>query len=235
MRLSSKLRTHHGCIKLKSWSSGFWHILPWGWRQHGPPKRLYIAITLYGVITRKTSTWTSSPCKPQISLNVRWISYYIVFSSCYSCLGTFFLSRRNTLFVLPFLRWLSLLSSSPGLSTVTALGIRMWLHSFYMSFRSVLPSSVYYLLCHVSNNKLGHKNLICDPWVPLTAGLAQWYSVGARAGWAGVRVPTGSGNSSHHHRVQSGSGAHLAFYTIGRVLSLWGKAAGSWRWPFTSI
>jgi hypothetical protein len=40
----------------------------------------------------------------------------------------------------------------------------------------------------------------------LSSPLAQWYSAGLRAG-SGVRVPTGSGNLSRHHRVQTCSGA----------------------------
>jgi hypothetical protein len=36
-----------------------------------------------------------------------------------------------------------------------------------------------------------------------------------RAGWSGVQVPTGARNFSPHHRVQTGSGAHLASCTRG--------------------
>jgi hypothetical protein len=46
-------------------------------------------------------------------------------------------------------------------------------------------------------------------------GIAEWYGAGLRAAWSGVRVPTGSGNFSLHHRVQTGSGAHPAFYPMG--------------------
>jgi hypothetical protein len=43
-------------------------------------------------------------------------------------------------------------------------------------------------------------------------------------------------NFSLHHRVQNGSGAHPASYTMGtRVSFPGGKAAGSWSWPLTSI
>jgi hypothetical protein len=41
-----------------------------------------------------------------------------------------------------------------------------------------------------------------------------WYSAGLRAGWSGVRVPAGAGNFSLHHLVQTGSGAHPAFYQM---------------------
>jgi hypothetical protein len=37
---------------------------------------------------------------------------------------------------------------------------------------------------------------------------------GLRAGWSGVRVPTGTGNFSLHHRVQAGSRAHPASYPM---------------------
>jgi hypothetical protein len=43
-----------------------------------------------------------------------------------------------------------------------------------------------------------------------------------------VRVPSGAGNFSLHHRVQTGSGAHPAFYPMGTTGSFpGGKAAGS--------
>jgi len=32
---------------------------PWRRRQHGPPKRWYLTTMLYGVATRKTSTWSA--------------------------------------------------------------------------------------------------------------------------------------------------------------------------------
>jgi hypothetical protein len=68
------------------------------------------------------------------------------------------------------------------------------------------------------------------------AGIAQCYSAGLRAGWSGVRVPVGAGNFSLHHRVQTGSGAHLASYPMGTRGSFLGfKVAGVWSWPFASI
>jgi hypothetical protein len=36
------------------------------------------------------------------------------------------------------------------------------------------------------------------------AGIAQWYGAELRAGWWRVRIPAVSGNSSVHHRVQTG-------------------------------
>jgi hypothetical protein len=47
------------------------------------------------------------------------------------------------------------------------------------------------------------------------AGIAQRYSAGLRAGWSGDRVAVGTGNFSFHHRVQTGSGAHSASYSMG--------------------
>jgi hypothetical protein len=67
------------------------------------------------------------------------------------------------------------------------------------------------------------------------AGIAQWYSTGLWAGWSGVWIPAGAGNFALHHRVQTGSGAHPASYPMGTRGSFpGGKAAGAWRWPFTS-
>jgi hypothetical protein len=51
--------------------------------------------------------------------------------------------------------------------------------------------------------------------VLIGAGIGQWYSVGLRAGWSVFRVPAGSGNFSLHRRVQTGSGAHPASYSVG--------------------
>jgi hypothetical protein len=51
-----------------------------------------------------------------------------------------------------------------------------------------------------------------------------------------VQFPAGAGNFSLHHRVQNGSGAHPATYSMGTGGSLpGGKAAGAWSWPLTSI
>jgi hypothetical protein len=51
---------------------------------------------------------------------------------------------------------------------------------------------------------------------PAVSGrLSNRYSAGLRARWAGVRVPAGAGNFSFHHRVQPGSGAHIASYPMG--------------------
>jgi len=48
-------------------------------------------------------------------------------------------------------------------------------------------------------------------------------------GWTtGVRFPAGAGNLSPRHRVQSGSGTHLASFSGS-------KAVGAQSWPVTSI
>jgi len=56
-------------------------------------------------------------------------------------------------------------------------------------------------------------------------------------GWTiGFRIPAGVGNFPPHHRVQTGSGAHVASYQTGTGGSFLGdKAARTWSWPFTSI
>jgi hypothetical protein len=59
------------------------------------------------------------------------------------------------------------------------------------------------------------------------ARITQWYSSGLRTGWSGVRVPTGTGNFSLHHRVQTGSVSHPASYPMGtEALSLGVKRPG---------
>jgi hypothetical protein len=64
--------------------------------------------------------------------------------------------------------------------------------------------------------------------IALGYGLDDW---GSR-----VRFPAGAGNFSLHHRVQNGSGAHPASYSVGTMGSFPGsKAAGAWSWPVTSI
>jgi hypothetical protein len=56
-----------------------------------------------------------------------------------------------------------------------------------------------------------HLNII----LPSTgAGIARWYSAGIRAGWSRVQVPAWAGNFSLHHRVQTSSGAHSAYYPM---------------------
>jgi hypothetical protein len=65
---------------------------------------------------------------------------------------------------------------------------------------------------------------------------AQWYSVGLRTGWSGVRVAGGAGNFSLHRSVQTGSGAHPASYSMGiRGSFPGGKVIEAWSWPLTSI
>jgi hypothetical protein len=51
-----------------------------------------------------------------------------------------------------------------------------------------------------------------------------------------VRFPAEAVNFSLHHRVQNGSGAHLAPYPMGTGGCFpGGKAPGAWSWRFTSI
>jgi hypothetical protein len=50
------------------------------------------------------------------------------------------------------------------------------------------------------------------------------------------RFPAGAVKFSHRHRVQYGSRAHPAFYSMGTRGSFpEGKAVRAWRWPLTSI
>jgi hypothetical protein len=68
-----------------------------------------------------------------------------------------------------------------------------------------------------------------------SVGIALGYGLDDRG--SRVRFPGGGGgNFSLHHRVQNGSAAHPASYPMGtRGSSPWGKAAGTWSWPLTSI
>jgi hypothetical protein len=58
----------------------------------------------------------------------------------------------------------------------------------------------------------------------ISVGIVLGYGLDDRG--SGVRFPTGAGKFSPHHRVQNGSGAHPASYTIDtRGSFTWGKAA----------
>jgi hypothetical protein len=59
------------------------------------------------------------------------------------------------------------------------------------------------------------------------AEIAQWYSAALRIGRSETGVPAGFGNFSLNYRVQTGSGAHSASYSMGiRTSFSGGKAAG---------
>jgi hypothetical protein len=59
-----------------------------------------------------------------------------------------------------------------------------------------------------------------------SVGIALGYGMNDRG--SRVQFPAGAGNFSLHHRVQNGSGAHPASYTMGtRVSYRGGKAAGA--------
>jgi hypothetical protein len=59
-----------------------------------------------------------------------------------------------------------------------------------------------------------------------SVGIALGYRLDDRG--SNVRFPAGAGNFSLHHRIQNGSGAHPASYSMGtRGYFLGGKAAGA--------
>jgi hypothetical protein len=67
-----------------------------------------------------------------------------------------------------------------------------------------------------------------------SVGIALVYGLDDRR--SRVRFPAGAGNFSLHHRDQTGSGAHPASYPMGTGgFFPWGKAAGAWSWPLTTI
>jgi hypothetical protein len=89
-------------------------------------------------------------------------------------------------------------------------------------------------ICKLSNqrtNQIFHRIIR-----RIGAGIDQWYSAGLRAGWSGVRVSVGAGNSSPYHGVQTVFGAHPASYPMGNRGSFSvSKAAGAWSWPLNFI
>jgi hypothetical protein len=60
-----------------------------------------------------------------------------------------------------------------------------------------------------------------------SVGIALGYGLDGRG--SRVRFPAGAGNTSLHHRIQNGSGAHPASYQTGTSGSFpGGKAVGAW-------
>jgi hypothetical protein len=69
-----------------------------------------------------------------------------------------------------------------------------------------------------------------------SVGIALGYGLDDRG--SRVRFPAGAGNFFLHHRVQNGSGAPPASYSLGTGGGgsfPGGKVAGAWSWPLTSI
>jgi hypothetical protein len=93
-------------------------------------------------------------------------------------------------------------------------------------------------LSNKSRSSIGHLESLflvsyCNVMMSLDSSV---YSAGLRARLSGVRVPTGAGNFSLHHRFQTYFGAHPASCTMDTRGSFPGdKAAGAWSWPLTSI
>jgi len=66
----------------------------------------------------------------------------------------------------------------------------------------------------------------------INVGIALGYGLDDWGSW--VLLPAGAANSSLHHRIQNGSGAHPdPMGTRGTFPGA--KAAGAWSWPLTSI
>jgi hypothetical protein len=87
-------------------------------------------------------------------------------------------------------------------------------------FNCGIKTGQYFILCKIIF-------LLNFSTLYLWAGIAQWYNARLRAGWSGVRVPTGGGNSSLHH--------HPASYSRGTRGSFpGGKATEAWNWPLIS-
>jgi hypothetical protein len=102
------------------------------------------------------------------------------------------------------------------------------------------PNEVCYFFsfCKSNESALFKLWLVISDLVDLSRGS----SIGIALGYglddrdSRVRVPARGTDSSLHHHVQHGSGAHPAVYPMGTRSSFpGGKAAGPWSWPLTSI
>jgi hypothetical protein len=82
----------------------------------------------------------------------------------------------------------------------------------------------------------GHKltSTVCFMSPDSSLGIVTVYGMNDRM--IGVRFPAGAEKFSLRHRVQTGSGPYPASYPMGTAeLFPWGKAAGVWSRPLTSI
>jgi hypothetical protein len=72
--------------------------------------------------------------------------------------------------------------------------------------------------------EISHRRLNNEYYSRSRYSLVVW-CWGTSCGWPEVRVPAGAGNFSFHHRVQTGSGAHIASYPVGTRISFPGSKA----------
>jgi hypothetical protein len=90
----------------------------------------------------------------------------------------------------------------------------------YLSTETTLPFYLYLTSVYFNDPTCNIKNRVSS------VGIALGYGLDDRD--SRVRFPAGAGNFYLHHRVQNGSGAHLASYSMGTRRSFpGGKAAGS--------
>jgi hypothetical protein len=88
-------------------------------------------------------------------------------------------------------------------------------------------------ICVSKISKCVRKKVIISYSCDSSVGVVTGYGMDDRM--VGVRFLAVAGNFSIHHRVQTGSGAQPASYTMGSGSSFPGsKAAGAWNWPFIS-
>jgi hypothetical protein len=94
--------------------------------------------------------------------------------------------------------------------------------------RGLSPRDVICQLSLILHVHVSHRTVIAQSGIALDYGLD---GRGSR-----FRFPTGAGNFSLRHRVQSDSRAHSASYPLGTTGSfLGGKATGAWSWPLIFV
>jgi hypothetical protein len=118
-------------------------------------------------------------------------------------------------------------------SDIRSINFFLHLFSYVFIILSVLLPSLF--TAHFSHT-LFNNNMDTSSQLTFNFTELSRYSAGLRAGWSVVRILIEAGNFSHHHRVQTVSGAHPASHPMGIKGSFPGvKAGGVWSWPLTSV
>jgi hypothetical protein len=113
--------------------------------------------------------------------------------------------------------------NDPVLSSLKMEGIRFFISNLFPFPDNICPS-VLMRICQFAFN------CVCIRWVG--PGELSRYSDSLQSGQSGDRIAVGARFSAP---VQTGSGAHPAYYSRVPGLFSGGKAAGEWRWPPAAI